>query len=218
MTLNTLNKSQTQHLTNTKLNYYNHNLNTSPKFYDNIITTHTYQKHLDTLKKIHDTKIKIYSNDIINLNETIKNRTKLLLQLTNLPTPPKNIPINILIKIKNTPLTDNDNIDTFNFIHTITITQIIIPTSYIHLSTKHEQINKQTQTIYFITNTNSIFYNYKLLTTPNPKKNKNLQLFHKLKLNPQQTTILTNDNKQQQHLKQTLITPNTDKYYNTTTL
>lgn len=115
MTLGTLSESQAQRLANAGLDYYNHNLDTSPEFYGNIITTRTYQERLDTLEKVREAGIKVCSGGIVGLGETVKDRAGLLLQLANLPTPPESVPINMLVKVKGTPLADNDDVDAFDF-------------------------------------------------------------------------------------------------------
>ncbi|EGE7410323.1 biotin synthase BioB, partial [Escherichia coli] len=209
MTLGTLSESQAQRLANAGLDYYNHNLDTSPEFYGNIITTRTYQERLDTLEKVRDAGIKVCSGGIVGLGETVKDRAGLLLQLANLPTPPESVPINMLVKVKGTPLADNDDVDAFDFIRTIAVARIMMPTSYVRLSAGREQMNEQTQAMCFMAGANSIFYGCKLLTTPNPEEDKDLQLFRKLGLNPQQTAVLAGDNEQQQRLEQALMTPDT---------
>ena len=213
MTLGTLSESQAQRLANAGLDYYNHNLDTSPEFYGNIITTRTYQERLDTLEKVRDAGIKVCSGGIVGLGETVKDRAGLLLQLANLPTPPESVPINMLVKVKGTPLADNDDVDA-----TIAVARIMMPTSYVRLSAGREQMNEQTQAMCFMAGANSIFYGCKLLTTPNPEEDKDLQLFRKLGLNPQQTAVLAGDNEQQQRLEQALMTPDTDEYYNAAAL
>ena len=218
MTLGTLSESQAQSLANAGLDYYNHNLDTSPEFYGNIITTRTYQERLDTLEKVRDAGIKVCSGGIVGLGETVKDRAGLLLQLANLPTPPESVPINMLVKVKGTPLADNDDVDAFDFIRTIAVARIMMPTSYVRLSAGREQMNEQTQAMCFMAGANSIFYGCKLLTTPNPEEDKDLQLFRKLGLNPQQTAVLAGDNEQQQRLEQALMTPDTDEYYNAAAL
>ncbi|EFD6462285.1 biotin synthase BioB [Escherichia coli] len=218
MTLGTLSESQAQRLANAGLDYYNHNLDTSSEFYGNIITTRTYQERLDTLEKVRDAGIKVCSGGIVGLGETVKDRAGLLLQLANLPTPPESVPINMLVKVKGTPLADNDDVDAFDFIRTIAVARIMMPTSYVRLSAGREQMNEQTQAMCFMAGANSIFYGCKLLTTPNPEEDKDLQLFRKLGLNPQQTAVLAGDNEQQQRLEQALMTPDTDEYYNAAAL
>ncbi len=140
----------------------------------------------------------------------VKDRAGLLLQLANLPTPPESVPINMLVKVKGTPLADNDDVDAFDFIRTIAIARIMMPTSYVRLSAGREQMNEQTQAMCFMAGANSIFYGCKLLTTPNPEEDKDLRLFRKLGINPQQTAVLEGDNEQQQRLEQALLTPDTE--------
>ena len=218
MTLGTLSESQAQRLANAGLDYYNHNLDTSPEFYGNIITTRTYQERLDTLEKVRDAGIKVCSGGIVGLGDTVIDRAGLLLQLANLPTPPESVPIDMLVKVKGMPLADHDDVDAFDFIRTIAVARIMMPTSYVRLSAGREQMNEQTQAMCFMAGANSIFYGCKLLTTPNPEEDKDLQLFRKLGLNPQQTAVLAGDNEQQQRLEQALMTPDTDEYYNAAAL
>lgn len=218
MTLGTLSESQTQRLTNARLDYYNHNLDTSPEFYGNIITTCTYQERLDTLGKVREAGIKVCSGGIVGLGKAVKDRAGLLLQLANLPTPPESVPISMLVKVKSAPLADSDDVDAFDFIRTIVVTRIMMPTPYVRLSAGREQMNEQTQAMCFVAGVNSTFYGCELLTTSNPEEDKDLQLFRKLGLNPQQAAVLAGDNEQQQRLEQALMTPNTDEYYNAAVL
>lgn len=214
MTLGTLTNEQAQRLASAGLDYYNHNLDTSPEFYGNIITTRTYQERLDTLDKVRDAGIKVCSGGIVGLGETVTDRAGLLLQLANLPTPPESVPINMLVKVKGTPLADNEDVDAFDFIRTIAVARIMMPTSYVRLSAGREQMSEQTQAMCFMAGANSIFYGCKLLTTPNPEEDKDLQLFRKLGLNPQQTTTEMGDNEQQERLAGQLLNADTDSYYN----
>ena len=214
MTLGTLDGDQAQRLAEAGLDFYNHNLDTSPEFYGNIITTRTYQERLDTLEKVRDAGIKVCSGGIVGLGETVTDRAGLLLQLANLPTPPESVPINMLVKVKGTPLADNDDVDAFDFIRTIAVARIMMPTSYVRLSAGREQMNEQTQAMCFMAGANSIFYGCKLLTTPNPEEDKDVQLFRKLGLNPQQTDVMNGDNEQQYQLEQQLRNADTDLYYN----
>ncbi|HKS34310.1 MAG TPA: biotin synthase BioB, partial [Enterobacteriaceae bacterium] len=218
MTLGTLSQDQAERLAGAGLDYYNHNLDTSPEFYGNIITTRSYQERLDTLGKVRDAGIKVCSGGIVGLGETEKDRAGLLLQLANMPTPPESVPINMLVKVKGTPLADNDDVDAFDFIRTIAVARIMMPTSYVRLSAGREQMNEQTQAMCFMAGANSIFYGCKLLTTPNPEEDKDLILFRKLGLNPQQTAVSAGDNEQQQRLEQALRTPDTETYYNAATV
>lgn len=214
MTLGTLTNEQAQRLASAGLDYYNHNLDTSPEFYGNIITTRTYQERLDTLDKVRDAGIKVCSGGIVGLGETVTDRAGLLLQLANLPTPPESVPINMLVKVQGTPLADNEDVDAFDFIRTIAVARIMMPASYVRLSAGREQMSEQTQAMCFMAGANSIFYGCKLLTTPNPEEDKDLQLFRKLGLNPQKTTTEMGDNEQQERLAGQLLNADTDSYYN----
>ncbi|EOT1198332.1 biotin synthase BioB [Cronobacter dublinensis] len=214
MTLGTLSDAQAQRLGEAGLDYYNHNLDTSPEFYGNIITTRTYQERLDTIEKVRDAGIKVCSGGIVGLGETVTDRAGLLLQLANLPTPPESVPINMLVKVKGTPLADNDDVEAFDFIRTIAVARIMMPTSYVRLSAGREQMSEQTQAMCFMAGANSIFYGCKLLTTPNPEEDKDLQLFRKLGINPQQTAVLAGDNEQQQRLEHALRDADNAQYYN----
>lgn len=201
MTLGTLTNSQIQHLVGIGLDYYSHNLDTPLGFYGNIITTRTCQERLDTLGKVHDTGIKVCSGGIVGLGEAIEDRVGLLLQLANLPTSPESMSINMLVKVKGMPLTDNDDIDAFDFIRAIVITRIVTPTSYARLSAGREQVNERIQAICSVAGASSVFYGCRLLTTPNPGGDEDLQLFRKLGVNLQQMTVLESDNEQQQRLE-----------------
>jgi biotin synthase len=218
MTLGTLSDNQAQRLGEAGLDYYNHNLDTSPEFYGNIITTRTYQERLDTLGKVREAGIKVCSGGIVGLGETVTDRAGLLLQLANLPTPPESVPINMLVKVKGTPMENNEDVDAFDFIRTIAVARIMMPTSHVRLSAGREKMNEQTQAMCFMAGANSIFYGCKLLTTPNPEEDKDLLLFRKLGMNPEQTAVLSGDIEQQQKLEQALMTPDTETYYNAATV
>ncbi|KFX06933.1 biotin synthase [Pectobacterium betavasculorum] len=214
MTLGTLHHDQAERLASAGLDFYNHNLDTSPEFYGSIITTRTYQERLDTLDKVRGAGIKVCSGGIVGLGETVRDRAGLLVQLANLPTPPESVPINMLVKVKGTPLADNEDVDPFDFIRTIAVARIMMPASYVRLSAGREQMSEQTQAMCFMAGANSIFYGCKLLTTPNPKEDKDLALFLKLGLNPQQTGTEFGDNQQQQRLAEQLINADSEQFYN----
>ncbi|AUX92840.1 biotin synthase BioB [Mixta gaviniae] len=214
MTLGTLSDAQAQRLGEAGLDFYNHNLDTSPEFYGNIITTRTYQERLDTLDKVRGAGIKVCSGGIVGLGEEVKDRAALLVQLANLPTPPESVPINMLVKVKGTPLAENEDVDPFDFIRTIAVARIMMPTSHVRLSAGREQMSEQTQAMCFMAGANSIFYGCKLLTTPNPEEDKDLLLFRKLGLNPEHTHTRAGDNEQQQALAQQLVNADTAHYYN----
>ncbi|WP_337262104.1 MULTISPECIES: biotin synthase BioB [unclassified Serratia (in: enterobacteria)] len=214
MTLGTLEATQAERLAQAGLDYYNHNLDTSPEFYGNVITTRTYQERLDTLDKVREAGIKVCSGGIVGLGETVNDRAGLLVQLANLPKPPESVPINMLVKVKGTPLADNADVDPFDFIRTIAIARIMMPSSYVRLSAGREQMSEQTQAMCFMAGANSIFYGCKLLTTPNPDEDKDRQLFRKLGLNPQQTATAHGDNQQQQVLAEQLLHADNAEFYN----
>lgn len=218
MTLGMLNDNQAQRLAAAGLDYYNHNLDTSPEFYGNIITTRRYQDRLDTLEKVRDAGIKICSGGIVGLGESVSDRAGLLLQLANLPVAPESVPINMLVKVKGTPLADNEDVDPFDFIRTIAVARIMMPGSYVRLSAGREQMNDQTQAMCFMAGANSIFYGCKLLTTPNPVQDKDLQLLHKLGLQPEQVQVTQGDNDRQQQLEYQVNNPDTALYYNASVL
>ncbi|MBW7982528.1 biotin synthase BioB [Enterobacillus tribolii] len=214
MTLGSLTAEQAHRLAGAGLDYYNHNLDTSPEFYGNIITTRTYQERLDTLEEVRAAGIKVCSGGIVGLGETVNDRAGLLVQLANLPVPPESVPINMLVKVKGTPLAENENVDAFDFIRTIAVARIMMPRSYVRLSAGREQMNEQTQALCFMAGANSVFYGCKLLTTPNPEEDKDLQLFRKLGLNPQQTETERGDNQQGRHLAEQLLHADTELFYN----
>lgn len=214
MTLGTLSQQQAQRLAQAGLDFYNHNLDTSPEFYGSIITTRSYQERLDTLGQVRDAGIKVCSGGIVGLGETVSDRAGLLVQLANLPTPPESVPINMLVKVKGTPLADNDDVDPFDFVRTIAVARIMMPRSHVRLSAGREQMSEQTQAMCFMAGANSIFYGCKLLTTPNPEEDKDRVLLRKLGLNPQHTQTENGDNEQQQALAAQLMTADTDLFYN----
>ncbi|NVD06362.1 biotin synthase BioB [Vibrio sp. JPW-9-11-11] len=183
MTLGMLTPDQAQQLSDAGLDYYNHNLDTSPEFYGNIITTRTYQDRLDTLSHVRDAGMKICSGGIIGMGESANDRAGLLVELANLPTHPESVPINMLVKVKGTPLEQVDDVEPFDFIRLIAIARIMMPQSAVRLSAGRENMNEQMQALCFMAGANSVFYGCKLLTTPNPSEDKDLQLFNKLGIN-----------------------------------
>ncbi|MDW6004315.1 biotin synthase BioB [Vibrio mangrovi] len=186
MTLGMLTSEQAQELANAGLDYYNHNLDTSPEFYGNIITTRTYQDRLDTLAHVRDAGMKICSGGIIGMGESSHDRAGLLVELANLPTQPESVPINMLVKVKGTPLEEVEDVEPFDFIRLIAVARIMMPQSAVRLSAGREKMNEQMQALCFMAGANSIFYGCKLLTTPNPAEDSDMQLFRKLGINSQQ--------------------------------
>ncbi|EGQ9248070.1 biotin synthase BioB [Vibrio parahaemolyticus] len=188
MTLGMLTPEQAKQLANAGLDYYNHNLDTSPEFYGNIITTRTYQDRLDTLSHVRDAGMKICSGGIIGMGESANDRAGLLVELANLPTHPESVPINMLVKVKGTPLETVDDVEPFDFIRLIAIARIMMPQSAVRLSAGRENMNEQMQALCFIAGANSVFYGCKLLTTPNPSEDKDMMLFKKLGINSQEVS------------------------------
>ncbi|PLK58411.1 biotin synthase [Candidatus Palibaumannia cicadellinicola] len=182
MTLGMISNEQAQRLAEAGLDFYNHNLDTSPEFYGSVVTTRSYQDRLDTLQTVRQAGIKVCSGGIIGLGEAISDRAGLLVQLANLPEPPESVPINMLVKISGTPLAKNKDVDPFDFIRTVAVARIMMPTSYVRLSAGREQMNEQTQAICFMAGANSIFYGGKLLTTLNPAEERDRALFRKLNI------------------------------------
>ncbi|EOV0914349.1 biotin synthase [Vibrio parahaemolyticus] len=188
MTLGMLTPEQAKQLVNAGLDYYNHNLDTSPEFYGNIITTRTYQDRLDTLSHVRDAGMKICSGGIIGMGESANDRAGLLVELANLPTHPESVPINMLVKVKGTPLETVDDVEPFDFIRLIAIARIMMPQSAVRLSAGRENMNEQMQALCFMAGANSVFYGCKLLTTPNPSEDKDMMLFKKLGINSQEVS------------------------------
>ncbi|WP_010485949.1 biotin synthase BioB [Pseudomonas sp. S9] len=185
MTLGKLDKEQTKSLAEAGLDYYNHNLDTSPEFYGNIITTRTYADRLETLAHVRDAGMKICSGGILGLGESLDDRAGLLIQLANLPEHPESVPINMLVKVKGTPLENEKDVDPFDFIRTLAVARIMMPKSHVRLSAGREAMNDQMQALAFFAGANSIFYGEKLLTTVNPQANKDMELFARLGIKPE---------------------------------
>ncbi|USD64375.1 biotin synthase BioB [Vibrio sp. SCSIO 43136] len=183
MTLGMLTPDQANQLADAGLDYYNHNLDTSAEYYGNIITTRTYQDRLDTLSHVRDAGMKICSGGIIGMGESDNDRAGLLMELANLPVHPESVPINMLVKVKGTPLEDAEDVESFDFIRLIAAARIMMPASAVRLSAGRENMNEQMQALCFMAGANSIFYGCKLLTTPNPDEDTDMQLFNKLGIN-----------------------------------
>lgn len=214
MTLGMLTEDQTNRLAQAGLDFYNHNLDTSPEFYGNVITTRTYKDRLDTLSKVRKAGIKVCSGGIVGLGEDINDRAKLLVELANLPKPPESVPINMLVKIKGTPMAKNTDVDPFDFVRTIAIARIMMPNSYVRLSAGREQMNEQTQALCFIAGANSIFYGCKLLTASNPDEDSDMKLFKKLGINIKKHTTTASDSDHKNLLTEQLMTADTTQFYN----
>ncbi len=185
MTLGMLDADQAQALAQAGLDYYNHNLDTSPEYYSQIITTRTYQDRLDTLANVKEAGMKVCCGGIMGLGEAEQDRIGLLLTLANLPEHPESVPINLLVKVPGTPLADTPGLDPFDFIRTIAVARILMPKSHVRLSAGREHMNDQTQALAFFAGANSIFYGDKLLTTANPGADRDQALFDRLGLRPE---------------------------------
>lgn len=185
MTLGMLDDKQSGELAEAGLDYYNHNLDTSPEYYGDIITTRTYDDRLNTLQNVRDAGMKVCSGGIVGMGEGEQDRVGLLIQLANMPAHPESVPINMLVRVEGTPLEELDDLDPFDFIRTIAVARIIMPASHVRLSAGREEMNEQMQAMAFMAGANSIFYGEKLLTTANPKANKDMQLFERLGIAPE---------------------------------
>lgn len=182
MTLGKLTQEQITRLEKAGLDYYSHNLDTSPEFYNSIVTTRSYQDRLETIKNVRKSGIKVCSGGILGLGESVSDRISLLLQLASLTPTPESIPINMLVKIPGTPFENNEPIDDFEYIRFIAITRIMMPTTYIRIGAGRDKMNDIMQAMCFMAGANSIFYGSKLLTTTNTEKSVDLQLLKKLGL------------------------------------
>ena len=184
MTLGMLSREQADQLAEAGLDYYNHNLDTSPEYYGQIISTRTYNDRLDTLAHVRDAGMKICAGGIIGMGEGRDDRVGLLQQLANLPVHPESVPINMLVKIQGTPLADVDDLDPFEFVRTIAVARILMPQSFVRLSAGRQEMNDEMQALCFLAGANSIFYGERLLTTDNPETDHDQVLFRRLGIRP----------------------------------
>lgn len=182
-TLGMLRDGQAEQLKDAGLDFYNHNLDTAPEFYGDVITTRTYQDRLDTLDRVRSADIHVCAGGIIGMGESRNQRAGLLAQLANMQQPPESVPINLLTQVEGTPLFGIDSLDPFEFIRTIAAARITMPTSYVRLSAGRQQMSESIQALCFIAGANSIFYGEKLLTTTNPEVETDKNLFAKLGIN-----------------------------------
>jgi len=180
MTLGMLTPEQTHELKQAGLDYYNHNLDTSPEYYGEVISTRTYQDRLDTLQHVRDANIKVCSGGILGMGESRRDRVRLLQQLANQETHPESVPINLLIKVEGTPLENAPDLDHLEFVRSIAVARILMPRSQVRLSAGRESMSDEMQALCFLAGANSIFYGEKLLTTSNPAADTDMQLFERL--------------------------------------
>lgn len=180
LTLGMLNEDQANKLQDAGLDYYNHNLDTSPEFYGEVITTRTYQDRLDTLQHVRNAGMNTCCGGILGMGESRRDRVGLFQQLANQSHHPESVPINMLVRVSGTPMENGDEFDSLEFIRSVAIARIMMPKSYVRLSAGREKMSDEMQAMCFFGGANSIFYGEKLLTTPNPDTNHDMQLFETL--------------------------------------
>ncbi len=188
-TLGMLTPDQAQELKEAGLDYYNHNLDTSPEYYGKVITTRTYQDRLDTLSHVRDVGMKTCCGGIIGMGEAREDRVGLLHALATLPEHPERVPINLLMKIDGTPLSSVAKLEPFEFIRTVAVARIMMPQSYVRLSAGREYMSNEQQALCFFAGANSIFYGETLLTASNPEESKDQALFAMLDLTPEAAPV-----------------------------
>ncbi|KVQ67003.1 biotin synthase BioB [Burkholderia territorii] len=180
MTLGMLENEQARQLADAGLDYYNHNLDTSPEFYGQVISTRTYQDRLDTLDRVRDAGINVCCGGIIGMGESRRERAGLISQLANLNPYPESVPINNLVAIEGTPLEGTAPLDPFEFVRTIAVARITMPKAVVRLSAGREQLDDAMQAMCFLAGANSMFYGDQLLTTSNPQTQRDRALFERL--------------------------------------
>ena len=182
-TLGMLNDEQAKSLKDAGLDYYNHNLDTSERYYEEIITTRTYQDRLDTLQAVRNAAIKVCCGGIIGMGENPTDRAAMLHTLATLTEHPESVPINLLMQVEGTPLYGSDPLDPLDFVRNIAVARLVMPASHVRLSAGRTQMSDETQALCFLAGANSIFYGEKLLTTANPEANRDRRLFDRLGIN-----------------------------------
>jgi biotin synthase len=183
-TLGMLNDEQTEQLKDAGLDYYNHNLDTSPEFYGNIISTRDYQDRIDTLERVRKAGMNVCSGGIIGMGESVTQRAGLIAQLANMDPYPESVPINNLVKVEGTPLADTEDIDPLDFVRMIAAARITMPKAYVRLSAGRQEMSDAVQALCFLAGANSIFYGDQLLTTGNPDVERDRVLMDKLGMYP----------------------------------
>jgi biotin synthase len=185
VTLGQLGPEEAKALKEAGVTAYNHNIDTSPEHYKNIVTTHTFEDRLSTIRHAQDAGMSVCAGGILGLGEGMGDRLKMLEVLSEFNPQPESVPINTLMAIKGTPMQDNDNVDTFDLIRMIAVTRIAIPKAKVRLSAGRTQMSRETQALCYFAGANSIFYGDKLLTTANPRAKEDLELLRELGLAPQ---------------------------------
>jgi biotin synthase len=188
-TLGMLTGEQAQELKDAGLDYYNHNLDTSERFYDKVITTRTYQDRLDTLGHVRDAGMKVCCGGILGMGEEVEDRISMLHTLATLPAHPESVPINQLVQVEGTPLHGRPALPALELVRVIAVARILMPRSWLRLSAGRTEMSDETQTLAFFAGANSIFYGEKLLTTPNPEGDRDLQLLKQLGLQPEPARV-----------------------------
>ncbi len=183
VTLGMLTQPQAERLADCGLDYYNHNLDTSPEFYGEIITTRTYQARLETLQHVREAGIRVCCGGILGMGESRADRAGLLMQLATQNPHPESVPINMLIRVEGTPLGEAAALDPLEFVRTVATARIVMPDSTVRLSAGREDMSDELQALCFLAGANSIFYGETLLTTPNPNMHRDQALFSRLGLN-----------------------------------
>jgi biotin synthase len=184
VTLGMLTGAQANRLKTAGLDYYNHNLDTSPEYYGAIITTRTYQDRLNTLGAVREAGINVCCGGIVGMGEGLDDRIGMIATLASLPVHPESVPINMLVRVEGTPLAQESALDPFDFVRTIAVARICMPASVVRLSAGREDMTEECQTLCFLAGANSIFYGPKLLTTPNPERDRDMRLLDKLGMRP----------------------------------
>jgi biotin synthase len=183
-TLGMLREGQAEQLKQAGLDYYNHNLDTAPEFYGEIISTRDFEDRLDTLNKVRGAGINVCAGGIVGMGESRTQRAGLLAQLASLDPPPESVPINLLVQVEGTPLVGTEALDPLEFVRTIAVARMLMPSSYVRLSAGRQQMSEAVQALCFLAGANSIFYGDKLLTTGNPEWERDQAMFEKLGLAP----------------------------------
>jgi len=183
-TLGMLNDSQTEQLRAAGLDYYNHNLDTAPEFYGDIISTRDYQDRLDTLERVRKAGMNVCSGGIVGMGESLPQRAGLIAQLANMEPYPESVPINNLVKVEGTPLAQTEELDPLDFVRTIAVARITMPKARVRLSAGRQQMSDAVQALCFMAGANSIFYGEQLLTTGNPAVERDRALLDKLGMYP----------------------------------
>ncbi|MFA4968769.1 MAG: biotin synthase BioB [Sulfuritalea sp.] len=182
VTLGMLKDGQAERLKSAGLDYYNHNLDTAPEFYGQVIKTHAQSERFDTIDKVREAGIKVCCGGIVGMGETRRQRASLLAELANMNPPPESVPINELVPMPGTPLENAPPLDPFEFVRTIAVARISMPGSMVRLSAGRQEMNDELQALCFLAGANSIFYGDKLLTAGNPEADRDEALFARLGL------------------------------------